>query len=280
MAHTVIGFFEDAASAQQAMQQLERIGIPRHDIDVSSSGALGAGGEGGERSDDRNENRGSGIQQFFTSLFGSESDDADRHIRVGRSGCVIVTVHAQTRGEAERAADILDACGAIDVDEKALQLNNTNAQRESEPGPRPVNHQRDEHAIPTIQQQVEIGKRTVEQEGVRVRSRIVERPVEEQVRLREEHIRIERQPVNRPVSDTEWHHFQEGDIEFTEHAEVPVVNKEARVVEEIRLRKDVTERDATVRDTVRNTEVDVDSINQNDPHRGRMDSDFSGPRNL
>jgi len=37
-----------------------------------------------------------------------------------------------------------------------------------------------------------------------------------------------------------------------------VVNKEARVVEEVKVSKDVTERDETIRDTVRNTEIDVD----------------------
>jgi stress response protein YsnF len=43
-----------------------------------------------------------------------------------------------------------------------------------------------------------------------------------------------------------------------ERAEVPVVNKEARVIEEISLNKEVTERDETIRDSVRNTEVDID----------------------
>ena len=50
---------------------------------------------------------------------------------------------------------------------------------------------------------------------------------------------------------------------MTEHAEVPVVNKEARVVEEISLGKEVTERDEVVRDTVRKTEVDVDNLSSN-----------------
>ena len=47
---------------------------------------------------------------------------------------------------------------------------------------------------------------------------------------------------------------------MTEHAEVPVVNKEARVVEEVNLNKEVEERDETVKETVRKTKVDVENI--------------------
>jgi stress response protein YsnF len=82
--------------------------------------------------------------------------------------------------------------------------------------------------------------------------------------LREEHVTIERNPVDRVASRDELTNFQERDIELTERAEVPVVNKEARVVEEIRLNKDVDEREETIRDTVRRTEVDVENIGGND----------------
>jgi len=118
-------------------------------------------------------------------------------------------------------------------------------------------------AIPVIEENLQVGKREVETGGVRVRSRIVERPVEEHLRLREERVNIQRNPVNRPVSDADLNNFREGTIEVTEHAEVPVVNKEARVVEEITLGKEVTERDEVVRDTVRKTEVDVDNLSGN-----------------
>jgi stress response protein YsnF len=114
----------------------------------------------------------------------------------------------------------------------------------------------------------------VETGGVRLRSRIVERPVEEHVRLREETVNVERNAVNRPVSSDDLANFKEQNIELTEHAEVPVVNKEARVVEEIRVSKDVTERDETIRDNVRHTEVDIDNLNK-DKTRDDLDSSSS-----
>src|SRR5690606_15367373 len=125
---------------------------------------------------------------------------------------------------------------------------------------------------------LEVGKREVETGGARLRSRIVERPVEEHLRLRTEHVRVERNPVNRPASEADFNNFQEGEIEITEHAEVPVVNKNARVVEEICLDKEVEERDETVRETVRSTEVDVDRMDdtrnqnlRNDNNRNDQD---------
>jgi stress response protein YsnF len=51
--------------------------------------------------------------------------------------------------------------------------------------------------------------------------------------------------------------FKEGDIEIRERAEEAIVGKQARVVEEIEVGKQVTEREETVRDTVRRTDVDV-----------------------
>jgi stress response protein YsnF len=116
----------------------------------------------------------------------------------------------------------------------------------------------------------------VETGGVRVRSRIVERPVEEHIRLREEHVDIERTAVNRPVSGDELSNFQEGEIELTERAEVPVVNKEARVVEEVRVSKNVEQHDETIRDTVRETEVDIDKLNRGETRR---DTDVDGLSN-
>lgn len=58
--------------------------------------------------------------------------------------------------------------------------------------------------------------------------------------------------------------FEEGTIELTEKAEVPVVTKEPRVVEEISLNKEVTHRDETVKDAVRKTEVDVERFDNDD----------------
>jgi uncharacterized protein (TIGR02271 family) len=118
-----------------------------------------------------------------------------------------------------------------------------------------------ETVVPIIEEQLKIGKRTVESGTAHVRTNVTERPVEETINLREEHVTVERRPVDRAVGNAP-NAFQEGTIEITETAEVPVVSKEARVVEEVVVGKDVTERQETIRDTVKRTEVEVNEVNR------------------
>ena len=118
-----------------------------------------------------------------------------------------------------------------------------------------------ETAIPVIEEQLQVGKKVVETGGVRLRTRLVETPVEEAIRLKEEHVQVERESVNRPATAAD---FKEGTIEITEEAEVPVVSKEARVVEEVTLNKEVQEHEHTVNETLRSTEVDVERIDKDD----------------
>ncbi len=125
----------------------------------------------------------------------------------------------------------------------------------------------DTDKIDRIEEDLQVSKRTVQTGGIRVRSRIIERPVEENIRLREDHVRVERKAVDRPVAGNDWENFREKEIELTEHAEIPVVNKKARVVEEIRVKKDVDNREETVRYTVSSTEVDIENKHSEDVDR-------------
>lgn len=113
--------------------------------------------------------------------------------------------------------------------------------------------------IEVVEEQLAVGKREVEQGGVRVRSFVTEQPVTEQVTLHEEHVNVERHPVDRPLTSADAA-FRETSMELRETAEVPVVAKEARVVEEISLNKTATERVETIQDTVRRTDVEVENI--------------------
>ena len=133
-------------------------------------------------------------------------------------------------------------------------------------------------AIPIIEEELHVGKRVVETGGARLRSRIVERPIEENINLREEHVHVERTPVNRPATDADLSNFQEGEIEITEHAEVPVVAKEARVVEEISLEKEVEEREETIRDTIRRTDVEIDNLDTDVDLENRRTTDLDNRR--
>jgi uncharacterized protein (TIGR02271 family) len=93
---------------------------------------------------------------------------------------------------------------------------------------------------------------------VRVHRRITETPIEEQVTLNEEHAVVERRPVDRPATSADLAAFKEGEMEIRETTEEPVVSKTARVVEEVSIGKEASERTETVSDTVRRTDVDVE----------------------
>lgn len=115
-----------------------------------------------------------------------------------------------------------------------------------------------EQVIPVYEEQLKVGKRVVEQGHVRVRVYTVEQPVQEGVTLREERVAVERRPVDRPATGVPGDAFQERTIDVTAHREEPVIEKEARLKEEVVVHKEADQHTETVRDTARRTEVEVD----------------------
>jgi len=89
---------------------------------------------------------------------------------------------------------------------------------------------------------------------------VVETPVNESVNLREEHVNVERRPVDQPISPSDSTAFKEQSIEMRETAEEAVVQKSARVVEEVLVGKEVSQRQEQINDTVRRTEVQVENL--------------------
>lgn len=292
MKQTVIGMFDSTTEAQHAVEKLGNsgFGIDQVDLTINSRSTLentDTTSDSSFRTDD--DSFGEKVSRFFKSLF-DDDEETNKYSAVANNAA-IVTVLAESSDDAERAAEILDECGAVDVDERYNQLQGTDysSQRTSSVTDSGVDlstarpnlmddelettsarstdefettNLRDQdinnRSIPIIEEELHVGKREVEQGAVRIRSRIIERPVEESVRLREERVIVDRNTVNRPATAGDLDTFREGEIELTERAEVPVVNKEARVVEEINLSKDIREREETIHDTVRKTEVEID----------------------
>jgi stress response protein YsnF len=75
----------------------------------------------------------------------------------------------------------------------------------------------------------------------------------------------------RPVSDRSdapAGAFEERVVEVHESEEVPVAQKRARVVEEVAITREETERTKRVQDTVRRDEVDISKDPSTEPGRG------------
>jgi len=255
MTQTVIALFDNATEAKQAADTLVDQGFQRSNVDISTGNT-----DNNYYTDNSNRDTNeSGISRFFNSLFG-DNDDANKYTRVAERNGSVVTVHANSVEEARRAADILDASGAMDVNEKAAEYGYGTTGESIDKTSMDKRSGNETTSIPIVEENVQVGKREVETGGVRLRSRIVEKPVEENLRLREERVTVERTPVNRKATEEDLNTLKDQEVELVEHAEVPVVSKEAHVVEEVKLNKEVEHRDETVRDTVRKTEVDVENI--------------------
>ena len=128
------------------------------------------------------------------------------------------------------------------------------------PRPQAGGSGKEEEVIPLAEENLEVGKRTVDRGTTRVRRYVVETPVERDVTLHGERVTIERRtPV---AGSVPGHAFEERTVEVHETEEVPVVEKTARVVEEVAIRKEATERTETVRDTVRREEVEVNPASE------------------
>jgi stress response protein YsnF len=268
--NTVVGVFDNSAEADRAVNDLVAAGIARVQIQVTSNERATATSEavGGASRESEHEGLGDRISHFFGRLFGKddEPNEATYYSEAVRRGSAVVTVTADSEQEADEAADILDDCGAVDINERAQEWRQSGwagsapssaASRTDEAA---LLRDGGEKVIPVVKEELQVGKRRRERGGVRIYTHMEEAPVEENVRLREEHARVERRPANRPASEADLAAFKEGKIEVRETIEEPVVAKKARVVEEVVVARETSERTEKVRDAVRQGQVDVEKV--------------------
>lgn len=267
MTHTVIGLFDSKTEAQAAMRDLIAAGFAEEHIDFSNR-RYADQTTGTTTTATETETTG-GISGFFNSLFG-DTDEARNYTTAASDAEAILTIQTDSDERSRQIAEILDRNGAIDVDERSAQYQATRSQSGTTQNTTTQTATTENRTaatgdmtIPIIEEELQVGKRQVESGGVRVRSRVIEKPVEETLRLREEHVVVNRRPVDRAVTDADLSSFREGDIEITERAEEAVVSKQARVVEEVEIGKNVTEREQVVSDTVRRTDVEVEEVDTN-----------------
>ncbi len=233
---TIVAVYASPSAAQAAANELKKNGFDSDDIDIGS-------GESSERPHE------GGITGWFKRIFGQDRhEDEPYYENATRRGNVVLSVEA--RGDnLDRAADILNRHSPIDVHREFVGSPHEAPRKTGESG-----------AVPVVNEELRVGKRSVLRGGVRIYTREVEEPVEEKLRLREEKVYVDRQPADRAATDADRRTDAEQVIEMKEYVDEPVVSKQARVTEEIRVGKDTTEREQTIRDTVRRTEVNVEDL--------------------
>ena len=240
--HTFTALYDKRADAEAVQDQLEKLGIIELDHGLHDEEA-----------------------SAFSDGRGVAPPQEDRHLykEAVRRGGFLLTVNSDDE-QADRVRQVIEGSNAVDLDEREQEMRAsgyappaTAAMAASVPSA--STSTAGEEVIPIVEERLNVGKRQVDRGGVRVRAYTVETPVQEAVSLREEHVDVERRAVGERVADAEGL-FQEREIELTETAEEAVVSKQARVVEEVSLAKQVGERTETVQDTVRRTKVEVERI--------------------
>ncbi len=256
---TIVAVYDTPAHAELAVQDLLKAGVPESAVHRHAQEGSYAGSA---ISPAARETEGTG---FWSNLFGGEPDhDTTVYDRSVSSGSTAVTVKVADE-HVEKVTQILEQHSPIDIDERAGSYGlsqTTTTPREPLVGAAPVaaaTTATDGGKIQLSEETLAVGKRVLNRGTTRIRRFVVETPVEEEIRLRDEKVTIERRPVTdgRAVPDASW---TDKTIELTESAEEAVVSKTARVKEEIDLRKVATERTETVRDTVRREDVEITKV--------------------
>jgi uncharacterized protein (TIGR02271 family) len=344
MQHTLVAVFELRSEAEHAMDELLAGGFSRSEVQISKADATGqtdslTGRPTSADEQPHDEGFGAGIRHFFKDIFGTDSSvHTQKYSDAVARGHHVLIVNAADEPEIERAADIVERHGPVDIDEKVAQwgggapvaqpesmrMGGAGAMQQSaaasaqtaslmerhgepslfqqqslqdeaprgttyqEPmgdsgnlslgssggalqgaasqqGSQQGSQQRDSGSgattsIPVIEERLTVGKREVQRGGLRVYSHVVETPVHEQIGLREEHVNVERHKVDQPISSDDPAAFSDQRIELRESAEEPVVGKSARVVEEVVVGKQVSQRQQEISDTLRHTEVRIESL--------------------
>jgi len=280
MAKTLVGLYDTFTESKQVVQELVENGFSRGDIRVATHSAEDVKDHGADYTYTEtasSASRGRGLIDLLTRS-GVPQSEADSYAEGVRRGGTLILVKASDE-QSDRGLEIMNRVHLVDIDERVAQWRRegwsrfdpdaepyaaTDVTRERERYSRRMTDRgermadKGEVTIPVVEEELTVGKREVERGHVRVHTHIEELPVAEEVHLREERVHVERHPVDRPATEADLGRLTEETIEFTETAEEAVINRRARVVEEVTVHTNVEEHTETVHDTVRRTHVDVD----------------------
>ncbi len=271
---TIVAVFDTVAHADAAVADLKTARVPESAITRHASEASGATGAtvGTTPGSARDEG-------FWSSLFGGTTTDEQVYDHSVTTGGSVVVVKTPTE-QADSVATILERHSPIDLDERAgsygysTQAAGTSAGMAATATTATSSYAAGTSATDRVgttagteaeggvlrlsEESLAVGKRLVNRGGTRIRRYVVEHAAEADVTLRTESIQVERRPVTDATASTA--DFTDKTIEMTATAEEAVVGKTSRVVEEVSLRKEASDRTETVRDTVRRQEVEVEQV--------------------
>ena len=264
----IVTLYDTADHAEAARRNLVAAGFPPSEISTINSKTLGLTSDKLREPGLWHRLFGRDIQQYEATLYGHSVD----------SGGVIVTVRVP-EADVARATSILNAHQSVDVLKRAEQQGLVTAQAPkpvsaappavhpvamTEPAMRAATTASGEEVLALAQEEINVGKRLVQEGTTRIRRFVIETPVEAQVTLHEEHARVIRRAIADPnyLRNIDW---TDKTIEVTESAEEPVVTKSVHVTEEVVIQREGSDQVKTLRDKVRRQQVEVERLSNAEP---------------
>ena len=125
MQHTLIAVFDNHNDAVNAQNELLSSGFSREDVRLSHGNedpSIAASGATTTTTTDADNEPGIGtsIKNFFSDIFGT--DNSEHHAKYSTAierGSHVLTVNTDSEPEVERAADIVERYGPVDIDEQS-----------------------------------------------------------------------------------------------------------------------------------------------------------------
>ncbi len=202
-------------------------------------------------------------------LFGGdiEQHEAEVYGKAMEAGGAILTLRVAEE-DVPKAMGILNQHNMVDVQKRAVELGLLEEHETVPVAPavaaaipaKPLTGVMSKDQVRRLaDEQLEVGKRLVEQGTTRIRRFVTERPVEESVTLLEEDAEVIRRAITDPsyVRDIDW---SDQTIEVMETAEEAVVSKSSKVSEEIVVGKTGSDHVETVHDTVHRQQGEVERV--------------------
>ena len=241
----VVAVYDSEAAANAAVNGLRSAGYLTGDISVI-------------RSEGEAERAGMYEPGIWQRLFGRDLEHHEAAV-LGRSlaeGSVIVSIRVP-ESDAPKVMSLLDSHKPVDLLDRAKTYGLVSAT--AAPSTPTTPKLMDEELLRMAEEQLNVGKRLVESGHTRVRRYVIEKPVEANITLHEEHAEVIRRAISDPAytKDIDW---SDKTIDVTETVEEAVVSKTAHVIEEVVIRKQGSDRTETVRDKVRRQQVEIDRI--------------------
>jgi uncharacterized protein (TIGR02271 family) len=270
----VIAVFDSPAHAQNAARALQSAGFSSADISTVTNETLLGRGVKAAAAD----------AGFWRKLFDSEVEANDARLysqTVGSGGSVltlrvpdnqvekamsVLNTHTASMAAQSGAAPALRAAaagagmGATALASSTGSAASTSGRTAPVPPLRadaPIRTEKGDEVVRLAEEYINVGKQQVRTGVTRIRRFVVEKPVEAQVTLHEEHATVARRAVtdSPAVQDVDW---TERTIEVQEVAEQPVISKSARIAEEVVIHKEGSDHVETVKDTVRRQQIDIE----------------------